>query len=193
MIKKIILSFKRFFIYIFLFINFCYNFSMDEQIITLANRKKGSSVSLLFFFLFYGIILTSCIGLIIFVVINFSPDYSYYFLIMLAILFGGVAGYLLFDTILFVKKLRNNNGLNQPCLELNIDKQYVMVYGLSGVYQIPLNNIVKLNGDAFFSHSLLSLTYINKNRWKQSIEIGVVNHIFKTKKQIKSILISYKR
>jgi hypothetical protein len=166
---------------------------MDEQIITLANRKKASSVSLLFFFLFYGIILTSCIGLIIFVVINFSPDYSYYFLIMLAILFGGVAGYLLFDTILFVKKLRNNNGLNQPCLELNIDKQYVMVYGLSGVYQIPLNNIVKLNGDAFFSHSLLSLTYINKNRRKQSIEIGVVNHIFKTKKQIKSILISYKR
>ncbi len=166
---------------------------MDEQIITLANRKKASSVSLLFFFLFYGIIFVSCIELIIFVVLNFSPDYSYYFLIMLAILFGGVAGYLLFDTILYIKKLRNNNGLNQSCLELNIDKQYVMVYGLSGVYQIPLNNIVKLNGDGFFSHSLLSLTYINKNRRKQSIEIGIVNHIFKTKKQIKSILISYKR
>lgn len=166
---------------------------MDEQIITLANRKKTSSVSLLFFFLFYGIIFISCISLIIFVVLNFSPDYSYYFLIMLAILFGGVAGYLLFDTILFVKKLRNNNGLNQSCLELNIDKQYVMVYGLSGVYQIPLNNIVKLNGDAFFSHSLLRITYINKNHRKQFIEVGIVNHIFKTKKEIKSILISFKR
>jgi hypothetical protein len=112
---------------------------------------------------------------------------------MFAIIFGGVAGYLLFDTIFFTKKLKANNKLNQTCLELNINEQYVTVYGLFGTYQIPLNNIVKLNGDAFFSHSLLSLTYINKNHRKQLIEIGIVNHILKTKKEIKSILVSYKR
>lgn len=190
---KFILSFWRFFIYIFLFLIFCYNFSMDKQIITLANRKKSNLVSLVFFFFLYGVILLSSIGLIIFVTSNFTPDYSYYFLIMLAIIFGGVSGYLLFDTIYFTKKLKANNKLNQSCLILNTDEQYVTVYGLFGSYQIPLNNIVKLSGDAFFSHSLLSLTYINKNRQKQSIDIGIVNHILKTKKEIKSILVSYKR
>lgn len=193
MIKKIILSFKRFFIYIFLFINFCYNFCMDEQIITLANRKKSNLVSLVFFFFLYGVILLSSIGLIIFVTSNFTPDYSYYFLIMLAIIFGGVSGYLLFDTIYFTKKLKANNKLNQSCLELNTDRQHVTVFGLTGTYQIPLRNIIKLNGDSFFSHSLLSLTYFNKNRKKQSVEIGIVDHIFKTKKEIKSILVSNKR
>lgn len=166
---------------------------MDKQIITLANRKKSNLVSLVFFFFLYGVILLSSIGLIIFVTSNFTPDYSYYFLIMLAIIFGGVSGYLLFDTICFTKKLKANNKLNQSCLILNTDEQYVTVYGLFGSYQIPLNNIVKLSGDAFFSHSLLSLTYINKNRQKQSIDIGIVNHILKTKKEIKSILVSYKR
>ena len=166
---------------------------MDKQIISLVNRKISSLGSLVLFFLFYGVILFSSIGLIIFVSTNFTPDYSYYFLIMFAIIFGGVAGYLLFDTIFFTKKLKANNKLNQTCLELNINEQYVTVYGLFGTYQIPLNNIVKLNGDAFFSHSLLSLTYINKNHRKQLIEIGIVNHILKTKKEIKSILVSYKR
>lgn len=166
---------------------------MDKQIISLTNRKISSFSSLILFFLFYGVILFSSIGLIIFVSTSFAPDYSSYFLIMFAIIFGGVAGYLLFDTIFFTKKLKANNKLNQTCLELNINEQYVTVYGLFGTYQIPLNNIVKLNGDAFFSHSLLSLTYINKNHRKQLIEIGIVNHILKTKKEIKSILVSYKR
>lgn len=166
---------------------------MDKQIISLTNRKISSLGSLILFFLFYGVILFSSIGLIIFVSTNFAPDYSYYFLIMFAIIFGGVAGYLLFDTIFFTKKLKANNKLNQTCLVLNIGEQYVTIYGLFGTYQIPLNNIVKLNGDAFFSHSLLSLTYINKNRQKQSIEIGIVNHIYKTKKEIKSILVSNKK
>ncbi len=166
---------------------------MDKQVITLANRKTLNIASLVFFYLFYGIILLSNIGLIIFVTINFTPDYGYYFLIMFSIIFGGVAGYFLFDTIAFIKKLKANNQLGQPCLILNIDKQNIVVHGLFGSYQIPLNNIVKLSGDAFFSHSLLSLTYINKNRQKHSIDIGIVNHISKTKKEIKSILVSYKR
>ncbi len=166
---------------------------MDKQVITLAKRKTIGLTHLVLFFLFYGLILCSSIGLIIFISLNFFFDYSYYFLILLAIIFGGVALYLLLDTIFFIKKLKANNKLEQPCLELNIDKQHVTVFGLSGTYQIPLRNIVKLNGDAFFSHSLLSLTYFNKNRKKQSVEIGIVDHIFKTKKEIKSILVSNKR
>ncbi len=166
---------------------------MDKKIITLANRRISSVFPLIFFMLFYGIILITSIGLILFLIINFTPDYSYYLLILFSIIFGGVAGYLLFDTIFFAKKIKANNVLDQSCLELDIDKQHIIVYGLNGVYQIPLNNVVKFTGDVFFFHSLLSLTYINKNRRKQSIEIGIVNHVFKTKKEIKSILISYKR
>lgn len=166
---------------------------MDKATITLAHRRDYPISYLIGFFLLYGVIFFVSVALIIVAAIEFPPTYSFYFLIMLSIAFGGISVYLFIDTVLFIKKCKINNNLGNPCMELDTAKQIVIINSISGVYRIPIRNIIKLRGGAFFSHSMLSLLYVNKNRRKQILEIAIVDHIRKTKREIKSILIANKR
>jgi len=160
---------------------------MNNQLTIIAYRKKTSLWSLVPFFILYPLFIFLNIGLLVLWIIYFSLDYSLYVIIAMVILFGGLFIYLLIDTILFINKQKKNNQLNQECLYFDSQKQSLLCYGLEGTYRIPLSYLKNSSGDFLFSHSLLTITYLNKNQKKQVIEIGIIEHIRQVKRHLKSL------
>ncbi|MFA7032872.1 MAG: hypothetical protein WC201_04865 [Bacilli bacterium] len=160
---------------------------MNNQLTIIAYRKKTSLWSLVPYFILYPLFIFLNIGILAFWIIYFSLDYSLYVIIAMVILFGGLFIYLLVDTILFINKQKRNNQVNQECLYYNPRQKLLLCYALDGTYQIPLSYLKNSSGDRLFSHSLLSITYVNKNQKKQVIEIGIIEHIRQVRRHLKSL------
>lgn len=161
---------------------------MEQSATLLINRKFANPWSLAFFFALYSLVIAGNVLLVIYTAMNYTPDYSFYFLILSAAIVIGICIYFFVDSFLYIKKFRINNSQQRECIAYDPIQQCLIVHSLSAVYKIPLRNIRKLVGDYFFSHSFLSIDYVNKNNKKQSIEVGMVSDIFKVKRQLRSLL-----
>jgi len=160
---------------------------MNYQPTIIAYRRKTSLWSLVPFFVVYPLLFILNICLLVTWIIYFSFDYTLYAVIAMVVLFGGLFIYLFIDSILFIKKQKKSNQLNQECLYYDAKKQSLLCYAINGTYQIPLSNVKNVGGESVFSHSLLTITYMNKNQKKQIVEIGIVEHIYQVKRTLKSL------